>query len=147
MDNPAAPQPPAANPARGLLKLLQESFPAIRDSQPLAIGIDAAILARLPEVDKKTLRAALRMHTGATRYLKAMTRATQRVGLDGEPAGEVTDEQRQHATDKLKERFRKEADAKRAEAAKAAEEAAAQAAARERAEKLAALAAKFSRKA
>jgi ProP effector len=69
------------------------------------------------------------------------------VGLDGEPAGEVTDEQRQHATDKLKERFRKEADAKRAEAAKAAEEAAAQAAARERAEKLAALAAKFSRKA
>jgi ProP effector len=60
MDNPAAPQPPAANPARGLLKLLQESFPAIRDSQPLAIGIDAAILARLPEVDKKTLRAALR---------------------------------------------------------------------------------------
>lgn len=90
---------------RALLQRLQQASPAFRDCKPLALKIDAAILARFPEFERKVLRAALRMHTASTRYLKAVERATERFDLDGKPAGEVTDEQRAHASATLKERF------------------------------------------
>ena len=68
-------------------------------------GPDASILARFPEFDRKNLRIALRMHTASTKYLKAVERGAERFDLDGNPAGEVTQEQRQHAATTLKERF------------------------------------------
>ena len=36
--------------------------------------------------------AFLRRHTGATSYLVALTREPQRLDLDGQPAGEITEE-------------------------------------------------------
>ncbi|HQZ01689.1 MAG TPA: ProQ/FINO family protein [Thauera sp.] len=90
---------------RALLQRLQKEFPAFRDCKPLALKIDAAIAERLPDIDRKSLRAAMRMHTASTRYLKAIERSQERFDLDGQPAGEVTEEQRTHASTTLKERF------------------------------------------
>lgn len=81
----------------------------------------------------------MRSHTMTTRYLKEMEKGTQRLNLDGSPAGDVTDENRQHASELLKERFKKQAEQR-----KAAEQAA-RAESRKQ-EKLLALTEKFGRK-
>lgn len=142
VDTPAAaPVAPAAMSARTLLKQLQQQFPAFGKCLPLAIGIDKQLLARMPELDRKTMRAALGIHTGSLRYLRAMEKATVRYDLDGTAGAEVTDTHRLHAKETLQQRFKKEADRKKAErdAAQAEE------ADRLRAEKLQLLASKFSR--
>lgn len=126
---------------RALLKQLQQQFPAFRQCLPLAIGVDKQLLERLPNLNRKTMRAALGIHTGSLRYLKAMEKATVRYDLDGNPGAEVTDTHRLHAKEQLQQRFKKEAERKRAER----EAAAAEEAARKRQEKLQALASKFSR--
>lgn len=138
---PAGAAPAPAPSARSLLKQLQQTFPAFRDFLPLAIGIDKQLLARMPGLDRKTMRTALGIHTGSVRYLRAMEKATVRHDLDGQPGEAVTDTHRQHAKETLQQRFKKEAERKKAErdAAKADE------AARLRQEKLQALATKFSR--
>lgn len=137
---PAAPATAAVSP-RSLLKQFQQQFPAFRDCLPLAIGIDKQILARMPELDRKAMRTALGIHTGSLRYLRAMEKATVRYDLDGAPGAEVTDTHRAHAKETLQQRFKKEAERKKAErdAAQAAE------ADRLRQEKLLQLASKFSR--
>ena len=138
----AAPQDkPAEKPAdtRALLKTLQERFEVFRNFSPLAIGIDKQVFEKLPELSKKSLRLAMRSHTISTRYLKEMEKGTVRLNLDGSPAGEVTDENRQHASEQLKERFKKQAEQRReAEAAAKAEQ--------RRQEKLSQLTEKFGRK-
>jgi len=127
---------------RALLKHLQQQFKAFRDCLPLAIGIDKQVLARLPGLNRKTMRAALGIHTGSMRYLRAMEKATVRYDLDGNPGAEVTDTHRQHAKELLQERFKKEAERKKAE-----RDAAAQAEAdRKRQEKLQQLATKFAKR-
>lgn len=127
--------------ARALLKQLQQEFPAFRDCLPLAIGIDKQLLARMPGLDRKTMRAALGIHTGSMRYLRAMEKAKVRYDLDGAPGAEVTDTHRLHAKEQLQQRFKKEAERKKAER----DAAAAEEANRKRQEKLQALASKFSR--
>ena len=136
---PAAAAPPPS--ARALLKQLQQQFPAFRDCLPLAIGIDKQLLARVPGLDRKTMRAALGIHTGSMRYLRAMEKATQRFDLDGVAGAEVTDTHRLHAKEQLQLRFKKEAERKKLEKAAEAEAEAA----RLRQEKLQQLASKFSR--
>jgi len=125
--------------ARVLLKDLQARFDVFRNHSPLAIGIDKQVLAQLPELEKKALRLAMRSHTISTRYLKEMEKGTVRLNLDGTPAGEVTDENRQHAAELLRERFKKQVEQRKAaEAAAKAEQI--------KAAKLAQLAEKFGRK-
>ncbi len=148
-DTPQANAAPAAAPAaaapglsaRALLKQLQQEFPAFRDCLPLAIGIDKQLLARMPGLDRKTMRAALGIHTGSMRYLRVMEKAKVRYDLDGAAGAEVTDTHRLHAKEQLQQRFKKEAERKKAERDAAAEAEAA----RQRQEKLQALANKFSR--
>lgn len=132
----------AATPARieprAMLKRLQAESPAFRDCKPLALKIDTSILARFQDFDRKNLRIAMRMHTASTKYLKAVERGSERFDLDGKPAGEVTEEQRQHAATTLKERFA--AVAKQQKEKREAEEAE-----RRREEKLKQLVSKFGR--
>jgi len=131
-----------AQSPRALLKQLQQQFPAFRDCLPLAIGIDKQLLARMPGLNRKLMRAALGIHTGSMRYLRAMEKATVRHDLDGKPGEEVTDTHRLHAKELLQQRFKKEAERKKAE-----REAAVQAEAdRKRQEKLEQLASKFARR-
>ena len=124
---------------RALLKDLQTRFDVFRNFSPLAIGIDKQVFAQLPEVSKKSLRLAMRSHTMSTRYLKEMEKGTVRLNLDATPAGEVTDENRQHAAEQLKERFKKQAEQRKAAEAEAKAE-------QRRQEKLSQLAEKFGRK-
>jgi ProP effector len=140
---PGSARPGSAQPAsaRALLKQLQQQFPAFRNCLPLAIGIDKQLLARMPGLDRKMMRAALGIHTGSLRYLRAMEKATVRYDLDGKPGAEVSDTHRKHAKEVLQERFKKEAERKKAER----EAAAAEEAARVRQQKLQMLASKFSR--
>jgi ProP effector len=139
---PAAGADAASQSPRALLKQLQQQFKAFRDCLPLAIGIDKQVLSRLPGLNRKTMRAALGIHTGSMRYLRAMEKATVRYDLDGNPGAEVTDTHRQHAKELLQERFKKEAERKKAE-----RDAAAQAEAdRKRQEKLQQLASKFAKR-
>lgn len=133
MPNP--PENPGQN-ARALLKSLQESFPVFRDYSPLAIGIDKQLLARLSSLDRKTLRIALGMHTHSLRYLKAMEKATHRLDLDGNIGDEVTATHRNHATEVLCERSKKDAERRKAQRAAEALE-------RQRTEKLSQLVEKF----
>ncbi|MDD2662605.1 MAG: ProQ/FINO family protein [Dechloromonas sp.] len=132
--------PEKSTDPRALLKELQARFDVFRNFSPLAIGIDKQLFEQMPEVSRKSLRVAMRSHTISTRYLKEMEKGTVRLNLDGTPAGEVTDENRQHAAEQLRERFKKQAEQRKAaEAAARAEE--------RRTEKLNQLTEKFGRKA
>ena len=132
------PDPIAAS--RVLLKDIQSRFDVFRNYSPLAIGIDKQVLAQQPDVDRKALRLALRSHTLSTRYLKEMQAGRVRLNLDGSEAGDVTDEARTHSAELLRERFKKQAEQRKAaEAVAKAEE--------RRQEKLSQLTEKFGRKA
>jgi ProP effector len=137
---------PADSPgqkARALLKALQTDFAVFRDYAPLVIGIDKMLLARLPELERKTLRIALGMHTNSLRYLKTMEKATHRLDLDGVSGDEVTAEHRTHAAEILRERFKKEAERRKAEADQRKAQREAEAAEKQRTEKLGQLLEKF----
>jgi ProP effector len=133
--------------ARALLKDIQASHDVFRNFSPLAIGIDKQLLTQQPELNRKALRMALRSHTMSTRYLKEMQTGTIRLNLDGTPAGEVTEDARTHSAELLRERFKKQAEQRKAEqeAARAEQEAARDE--QRRLEKLNQLTEKFGRKA
>lgn len=137
---------PTFSTPREFLAELSEKFQVFRDHLPLAIGINQQLAALYPEIDPKLLKVSLFRHTNSVRYLKNMEKATQRHDLQGNAVSEVAEEHRQHAAEVLKERFKKQAEQRRAEAAaKKAEEDAKKAEA-QRAVKLNALAEKFGRK-
>lgn len=137
MNTPTLPSSPA-HTARILLKEFQEKFPVFREYKPLAIGIDKQLMVLRPELNKKVLRIALGMHTNSLRYLKEMEKATVRFDLDSNTADAVTDAHRAHASEILRERFKKAAELRKA--TREAEETA-----RRHAEKLQQLTEKFSR--
>ena len=86
---------------------LAELFPALfkGEPKPLKLRIQADIQERAPgEFTKQVLSAFLRRHTGTTSYLIAASRAKQRFDLDGNPAGEFSEEHRQVALQELARR-------------------------------------------
>ncbi|HEV8688934.1 MAG TPA: ProQ/FinO family protein [Ideonella sp.] len=86
---------------------LKALFPALFSgpAKPIKLRIQADIQARAPgEFTKAALSGFLRRYTGSTSYLIALTRAPQRVDLDGQPAGEISAEHRQAAADELARR-------------------------------------------
>jgi ProP effector len=101
-------------PPNAVLETLSSKFPVFHDYKPLAIGIHKAIRLQLPELSEGALRVALKSYTASTKYLKAVANGTQRFDLGGNPAGEITAEQRQLALQTIKERFRKAAERKKA---------------------------------
>ncbi|MBH2016827.1 MAG: ProQ/FinO family protein [Burkholderiales bacterium] len=115
-DAEPAPQAAAAAPAApartepstaATAARLAELFPALFTGapKPLKLRIQADIQERAPgEFSKTALSAFLRRLTGATSYLVAVSRGKQRFDLDGQPAGELSEEHRQVATDELTRR-------------------------------------------
>jgi hypothetical protein len=86
---------------------LKSRFPALFTGQPkpLKLHIQADIQQRAPGVfTKNVLSAFFRRYTGSHSYLLAMTKATQRFDLDGQPAGELAEEHRKAAADELARR-------------------------------------------
>lgn len=103
---PAAPQAPTLSP-EACAQELKQRFPALfRGSpKPVKLRIQADIQQRAPGLFSKTMLSTfLRRHTGSTSYLMALTTATQRFDLDGQPAGELSDEHRQAAIQELARR-------------------------------------------
>jgi ProP effector len=86
---------------------LKALFPALFGgaAKPLKLRIQVDIQERAPGVfSKAVLSAFFRRHTGSTSYLIAVTRMSHRYDLDGQPAGEISEEHRQIALDELKRR-------------------------------------------
>jgi ProP effector len=103
-------QPAGLTPAQTSARLA-ELFPGLFKGQPkpLKLRIQVDIQERAPgEFSKAALSAFFRRYTGATSYLIAVSRGKQRFDLDGQPAGELTDEHRQIALDELTRRRAKQ---------------------------------------
>lgn len=101
---PVAPAPldPAAVGA-----LLAAQFPALFGGapKPIKLHIQTDIQARAPgRFSRRALSAFLHRHTGSTAYLAALSKATQRFDLDGQPAGELSAEHRDAALQELARR-------------------------------------------
>lgn len=106
---------------------LERRFPALfgGEPKPLKLRIQVDIQERAPGVFSKTaLSGFFRRYTHATAYLIAVSKGTSRFDLDGQPAGELSDEHRQIAETELarrralvKERREAEAQARRDRAA------------------------------
>ena len=96
--------------SKELIAYLSELFPACfiaaGEARPLKIGIFQDLAARLADdtrVSKTLLRSALRQYTSSWRYLHGLRPGVLRVDLDGNPAGELTEEHVTHAKAALKE--------------------------------------------
>lgn len=102
----AEPAPEPLTPVACALQLRQ-LFPALfaGAAKPLKLRIQVDIQERAPGVfTKQALSAFFRRHTGSTSYLLAVSKATHRIDLDGQPSGEVNAEHRQAALDELARR-------------------------------------------
>lgn len=103
---PAGAAKPTESPAATAARLA-ELFPALfaGPAKPFKLRIQVDIQERAPGVfSKQALSAYFRRHTGTTSYLMAVSKGKQRFDLDGQPAGELSDEHRQLATDELARR-------------------------------------------
>ena len=96
--------------SKELIAYLSELFPACfisaGEARPLKIGIFQDLAARLADdtrVSKTLLRSGLRQYTSSWRYLHGLRPGVLRVDLDGNPAGELTEEHVTHAKAALKE--------------------------------------------
>lgn len=80
---------PAARDA--VIVRLREAFPGAFNAErpPLRIGIHTEITERMPDIQADALAAALRWWTGDIEYLAGVVCQHPRVGLDGQPSGEV----------------------------------------------------------
>lgn len=112
-ESPKQAKSPDAVDPRALLTMLQAASVTFRDYKPVALRIDKAVGERFPDVDRKVVRAAMRIHTASTRYLKSLEKATHRFDLEGNENGDVSEEHRAHAAQTLKERFAEVARKKR----------------------------------
>ena len=85
-----------------LLDRLCAAFPACFSRsapKPLKIGLGEELLAlagahpALADLTRTRIRRALKVHTGASAYRRALAAGGPRYDLDGQPAGEITPEQ------------------------------------------------------
>ena len=82
------------------------AFPVWLNYQPLAIGVDKDIFRlvnaeQFPGGSKKVVQKMLKMHTGHSRYLQALTNGGERYHLDGTADGVIDAFQVQLATKRL----------------------------------------------
>jgi sRNA-binding protein len=68
---------------------------------PLKIGVDQDIRELYPDVSLKVRRAFIRGYVRQIGYFRLLIAGTARVGLDGMPAGLVTEDQAQNAAEQL----------------------------------------------
>lgn len=104
---PEAPAATAAAPATDVTAELKALFPALFTGKPkpVKLRIQADIQERAPgKFSKAQLSAFLRRHTGSTGYLIALTQAKTRFDLDGQPAGEISEEHLVAAREELARR-------------------------------------------
>lgn len=100
---PTAPMSPAQCAA-----LLAERFPGLFGAGvalPVKLRIQVDLQERAPGLfTRKVLSGYLHRHTTSTAYLKALLASPHRFDLEGQPAGEISDEHRQAAEAELARR-------------------------------------------
>lgn len=102
----AAATPPELSPA-AVAAQLKALFPGLfaGSFKPLKLRVQADIQERAPgQFTKAQLSAFLRRYTGNTGYLIALTKASHRYDLDGQEAGEFSEEHRVAAREELARR-------------------------------------------
>lgn len=103
----ASAEAPAEVSARDVAAELKALFPALFTGKPkpVKLRIQADIQERAPgQFTKAQLSAFLRRHTGSTGYLIALTQAKTRFDLDGNAAGELSEEHLAAAREELARR-------------------------------------------
>ncbi|MFD0965510.1 RNA chaperone ProQ [Seminibacterium arietis] len=95
---------------KDVIAYLVEKFPLCfsleGEAKPLKIGLFQELADALSgdeKVSKTQLRQALRQYTLSWRYLRCCKAGVQRVDLQGNPCGELTEEHAQHALTQLSE--------------------------------------------
>ncbi len=84
-------------------EVFAEKFPATfmkkgeRKKIPLKVGIADDIIAALPEMSPELIKRAVGDYVSGPKYARAMIAGQQRVDLQGQPAGEVTEAAVKHA--------------------------------------------------
>jgi sRNA-binding protein len=109
---PSAPENPAQRPGLSPAACgarLAELFPALfgpdGPPKPIKLRIHVDLQARAPGVfSRRALGPFFARYTTSNAYLKVLSTATQRFDLDGQPAGEVTEEHRAAALTELARR-------------------------------------------
>ena len=92
-----------------VMKILQERFPKTfpldsKEIQPLKVGIHLELIpVLLEQCSKHSLREALRIYTRLSEYIDKLKLNAPRIDLEGNPCGEVTEDESKNAV-KLKER-------------------------------------------
>ena len=69
--------------------------------RPLKIGINRDLVAADTGISSTQLRQALGAYTSSPSDLRACCEGAARIGLDGQPAGSVSEEESEHARRKL----------------------------------------------
>jgi ProP effector len=88
---------------------LAADWPAVfcaPDQQPrvvLSIGIDRTVAEHYRDIPLRTRRLFFHEYTRRASYLVLLTSGAPRIGLDGIVAGHVTDDEAQHAADRLQQ--------------------------------------------
>lgn len=90
-----------------LLNELHRLFPVFATFKPLRIGIHADLFEALPEVPHAVIKAALRRQCRHPAYLISLAKGGDRLNLDGQPAGTVSEEHRTKIRDGRKVRPKK----------------------------------------
>lgn len=108
----APPKPPASKRQRQALATLEimhvrwpKAFPPPGSRarlHPVAIGIHAQIAAAAPDLTARRIDLALRAWTGRLSYLEALAKGRPRVDIDGRPAAQVTEAERDDARERLR---------------------------------------------
>ena len=74
-----------------------------RPHRPLKVGVAADILARCPVLTRRELGPALAVYAKRVMYLQSLVAGAIRIDLDGNPAGEVSAADAEHAAATLAE--------------------------------------------
>ena len=90
-----------------LLTRLTEAFPQAfvleqhQPHRPLKVGIFSEITARCPDIARSDLTTVLNIYTRRMLYLQSLVAGAARVDLDGNPCGEVSVTDQEHAVARL----------------------------------------------
>ena len=105
LDNASVQDPADAPSPQQLLKQWYSRYPKAffkAHTRPLQIGIHEALIDAEPW-SARLIRRTLACYVNLPRYMKSVRPGAQRVDLEGQPAGQVTEEEALHAREQLKQ--------------------------------------------
>src|SRR5262245_39829786 len=76
-------------------------FPKAKKRKPLKVGILEDLTAAAPDINRKTLRLALRMYTITDAYLFACSKGHKRIDLNGNEVEEISEKDKARASEIL----------------------------------------------